>query len=268
MTEQLKKWWREPTTWYLLFVILFDQKPYQKIPGKICSPDDLQSFVKNGNGKVIYPEVLPVIFALLGTALRSIAEEDLNRDSSSITRNSSQTDHEPHPSVDQQHQGKERISTNSTSSMLTVLQRDVLLIGETQVEPTIKTPQRIAQPSCKLSCICLLAYIINIKLFETLLPRRHIFKSFSTYCFQSWSDQNLRALAQNSIIVLLPQTLSRIVARFTRDTSQLRRCLQLYWVTWPLHTLLVHMQDLALLSGLRHSSLLVLTECRLDKNWV
>ncbi|KAI9762455.1 MAG: hypothetical protein M4579_000431 [Chaenotheca gracillima] len=90
MKQQLKKWWRVQSLWLALFSILFNRDVSQMDfarPFELFSLLDM--FLNDGMVKVVYPEVLPVLIAMLGDGMRALVkgqgetEESLSQQSPS-----------------------------------------------------------------------------------------------------------------------------------------------------------------------------------------
>lgn len=82
MQYRLKRWWNIPTIWPICFAILFGQD--------IATIDFertfdlyslLESFADDGEAKVVYPEILLVIAAMLQSGLKSIAKDQADPES-------------------------------------------------------------------------------------------------------------------------------------------------------------------------------------------
>ena len=76
MKHRLKSWWNTPGIWTICFAILFDRD----VAGIDFERDfDLFNltdlFTNNPRVKVVYPEVFPVITAMLETGLRAIVKD-------------------------------------------------------------------------------------------------------------------------------------------------------------------------------------------------
>lgn len=85
---RLKRWWNIPTVWPICFAILF---------GKDIAAIDfertfdlyslLESFAPKGDARAVYPEILPVVTAMLQSGLKSIAKDQGDPESPSNTGN-------------------------------------------------------------------------------------------------------------------------------------------------------------------------------------
>lgn len=92
MKHRLRRWWNIPTIWPIVFAVFF---------GKDIATIDLEknfdlfglldSFSTGGDAKVVYPEVLPVITAMLQNGLRAVTRDQEDPDSPSIKRTNGDT---------------------------------------------------------------------------------------------------------------------------------------------------------------------------------
>ena len=92
MKYRLRRWWEVPTVWPLVFAVLF---------GKDVATIDLDRnfdlfglldiFSADGDAKVVYSEVLPVIMAMLQNGLRVVARDQENPDSPLAKRSNGDT---------------------------------------------------------------------------------------------------------------------------------------------------------------------------------
>ena len=74
MERQLKRWWKLPAVWVLLLTLLFGADVNSFKERAVCF-DDLQIFLIDcGKAKLVYPDVFPVIIAMLGTSLRTVSQ--------------------------------------------------------------------------------------------------------------------------------------------------------------------------------------------------
>lgn len=90
MQHRLKRWWNIPTIWRVCFSILF---------GRDVATIDLErnfdlfslldSFAPAGQTKVVYPEILPVITAMLQRGLKAISNHQNDPDSPLMDRSNS-----------------------------------------------------------------------------------------------------------------------------------------------------------------------------------
>jgi beige protein homolog 1 len=76
MKHRLKSWWNTPGIWTICFAILFDRDVASidfERDFDLFNLTDL--FTNNPRVKVVYPEVFPVITAMLETGLRAIVKD-------------------------------------------------------------------------------------------------------------------------------------------------------------------------------------------------
>ena len=75
MRHHLKRWWKVPTTWMICFAILFGQDPVEiDFEHSFTLSNLLDTFAVNAKIKVVYPEVLPVITAMLQNGLKIVVD--------------------------------------------------------------------------------------------------------------------------------------------------------------------------------------------------
>lgn len=79
---RLKRWWNIPTIWPICFAILFG---HDVVKIDFERPFDLFSlleiFLVDGRVKILYPEVLPVITAMLQNGLKTVVKDQQDPDS-------------------------------------------------------------------------------------------------------------------------------------------------------------------------------------------
>ncbi|KAI9803261.1 MAG: hypothetical protein M1825_002052 [Sarcosagium campestre] len=74
MKERLKRWWSLPSIWPILFAVMFDfdvcdfdfDRPFELY-------SLLQTFLQSEDVQVVYPDIVPVITAMLGSGLKAMA---------------------------------------------------------------------------------------------------------------------------------------------------------------------------------------------------
>lgn len=88
MQHRLKRWWNVPTIWPICFAIMFG-KDIATINLKRTFDlfGLLESFASEGQTKVVYPEILPVLTTMLQSGLKAIAKEQNDPDSPSVETN-------------------------------------------------------------------------------------------------------------------------------------------------------------------------------------
>ncbi|KAI9814551.1 MAG: hypothetical protein M1832_005731 [Thelocarpon impressellum] len=75
MKQRLQRWWCIPGLWPILFAILFNRDVASCDFTQPFEPYSLlETFNADGKAKVIYPEVLPVITAMLGAGLKTVSK--------------------------------------------------------------------------------------------------------------------------------------------------------------------------------------------------
>jgi len=75
MKRRLKPWWSVPALWINLFCLLFGIDPERVQHVDNFHQFALSDIFAEANGIVIYPEVLPVIMALLANGVRSFNQQ-------------------------------------------------------------------------------------------------------------------------------------------------------------------------------------------------
>lgn len=76
MQYRLKRWWNIPTIWPICFAILFGQDIATiNLERTFDLYSLLESFAVDGEAKVVYPELLLVITAMLQSGLKSITKD-------------------------------------------------------------------------------------------------------------------------------------------------------------------------------------------------
>ena len=87
MQHRLKRWWNIPTIWRISFAILFGRDIAAiGLERNFDLFSLLESFAPAGQTKVIYPEILPVITAMLQSGLKAISKDQNDPDSPLIDR--------------------------------------------------------------------------------------------------------------------------------------------------------------------------------------
>ena len=75
MRQRLQRWWHVPALWPILFAILFNRDVALCDFSQPFEPYSLlESFNEGGNAKVVYPEVMSVITAMLGAGLKTVSK--------------------------------------------------------------------------------------------------------------------------------------------------------------------------------------------------
>lgn len=112
MRHRLKRWWHLPSLWPLCFAMLFDRDIADL---DLSRPFDLfgliDLFSVNADGKVVYPQILPVIVGMLGSGLKAVANSKNAWTGSHLTPNSHSPTPSPKPSA------SHRPSMSSVSSI-------------------------------------------------------------------------------------------------------------------------------------------------------
>lgn len=82
MQYRLKRWWNIPTIWPICFAILFGQDiATVDLERTFDLFSLLESFAPESQTKVMYPEMLPVLTAMLQSGLKAIARDQKDPDS-------------------------------------------------------------------------------------------------------------------------------------------------------------------------------------------
>lgn len=82
MQHRLKRWWNIPTIWPICFAILFGRDiATVNLERKFDLYSLLESFAPESQVKVMYPEMLPVLTAMLQSGLKAIARDQKDPDS-------------------------------------------------------------------------------------------------------------------------------------------------------------------------------------------
>lgn len=92
MQYRLKHWWNIPTIWPICFAILFGKDIATiDLDRKFDLFSLLESFAAAGNARIVYPEILPVITAMLQNGLRAITRDQEDPDSPPSERRNAKT---------------------------------------------------------------------------------------------------------------------------------------------------------------------------------
>jgi hypothetical protein len=92
MKHRLRRWWNIPTVWPIVFAVLFGKDIATiNLDRNFDLFGLLDSFSAGGDAKVVYPEVLPVITAMLQNGLRAVTRDQEDPDSPSIKRTNGDT---------------------------------------------------------------------------------------------------------------------------------------------------------------------------------
>lgn len=87
MQHRLKRWWNIPTIWPICFAILFGRDiATVNLERTFDLFSLLESFAPESQAKVMYPEMLPVLTAMLQSGLKAIARDQKDPDSPSAER--------------------------------------------------------------------------------------------------------------------------------------------------------------------------------------
>lgn len=89
MQHRIKRWWTFPALWLICFAVLFGQdvasinleKPFNHY-------NLLEAFGAKDQARVVYPEILPVITAMLQAGLRALTKEEADPDSPLVEKRS------------------------------------------------------------------------------------------------------------------------------------------------------------------------------------
>lgn len=87
MQHRLKRWWNIPIIWPICFAVMFGQDIAilsLKKPFDVFSL--LESLTLEGQLKVVYSEILPVIMAMLQSGLKAVATQQNDTESPSAER--------------------------------------------------------------------------------------------------------------------------------------------------------------------------------------
>ena len=92
MKYRLKRWWDIPTMWPLIFAVLFGKDVAAIDLGRTFDMFGLLDiFVAGGDARIVYPEVLPVITAMLQNGLRAVTRDQEDPDSPMVKKSSGNT---------------------------------------------------------------------------------------------------------------------------------------------------------------------------------
>ena len=82
MQHRLKRWWQIPAIWLICFAILFgkDVASIDK-EGSLDLRNMLEMFGGNGQARVAYPDMLPVLTSMLQEGLRALTSDQTHFDS-------------------------------------------------------------------------------------------------------------------------------------------------------------------------------------------
>lgn len=82
MQHRLKRWWNIPTIWPICFAVLFGRDiATVNLDRTFDLFSLLESFAPESQAKVMYPEMLPVLTAMLQSGLKAIARDQNDPDS-------------------------------------------------------------------------------------------------------------------------------------------------------------------------------------------
>ena len=82
MKYRLRRWWNIPTVWPIVFAVLFGKDiATVNLDRNFDLFGLLDTFSAGGNARVVYPEVLPVITAMLQNGLRAVTRDQEDADS-------------------------------------------------------------------------------------------------------------------------------------------------------------------------------------------
>lgn len=82
MQHRLRRWWNIPTIWPICFAILFGRDiATVNLERTFDLFSLLESFAPESQAKVMYPEMLPVLTAMLQSGLKAIARDQKDPDS-------------------------------------------------------------------------------------------------------------------------------------------------------------------------------------------
>lgn len=80
--HNLTRWWRNPTIWSMLFGMLFGSD-FADLGGQEPTLDMISTrFIASSKAKILYPEVLPVLCAMLGAGLKDSSHDRQHRNRS------------------------------------------------------------------------------------------------------------------------------------------------------------------------------------------
>ena len=97
MQHRLKRWWNIPAIWLICFAVLFGQDiATVNLERTFDLFSLLESFAPESQAKVMYPEMLPVLTAMLQSGLKAIARAQRDPDSPLAERTN-----EPAPLLDE-----------------------------------------------------------------------------------------------------------------------------------------------------------------------
>ncbi|KAI9812298.1 MAG: hypothetical protein M1827_004747 [Pycnora praestabilis] len=115
MRHRLRRWWNIATIWPICFAILFDQDVAKVDFERSFNLNSLlEIFSTNDKAKVIYPEIMPVITAMIQNGLKTIVRNQGSPDSP----------------VQEQNVGNERLHKANVQEAQHILQRSMSLSAE------------------------------------------------------------------------------------------------------------------------------------------
>ncbi len=92
MKYRLRRWWSIPTVWPIVFAVLFGKDIATiSLDRNFDLFGLLDTFSADGDAKITYPEVLPVITAMLQNGIRAVTRDQEDPDSPSIKRTNGDT---------------------------------------------------------------------------------------------------------------------------------------------------------------------------------
>lgn len=80
MKRELSRWWNSSAVWVMLFAILFGVD-VSTVDENNTRLDDLSTiFLKNGEAKVVYQEIFPIITNMLATGIGAVGRDQNRQD--------------------------------------------------------------------------------------------------------------------------------------------------------------------------------------------
>jgi len=185
MRHRLRRWWDLPTLWPICFSVLFGQDVADI---DFERPFELFSLLETfSNCKIVYPNVLPVITAMLQHGLKDVLHSQDDPDSPLNDRGNRQN-LEPNLNVPASSSRRRSMSlTKELESRRKSLQiiHTSLYTNSTQKYPSPEENVSEDRPqSSILSFVSLPIYTRNLPTSETLPSHPTILDSYSLFCFQ------------------------------------------------------------------------------------
>lgn len=92
MQYRLRRWWHIPKTWLICFSIFFGRDPaLVDFSRRVDLYSLLETFAPEGKVTVVYPEILPVVTAMLQNGLMTVTRDQSDPDSPATVRSNEST---------------------------------------------------------------------------------------------------------------------------------------------------------------------------------